>query len=105
MSEDVGRKAFKFDVIMEIFNELPDNTIARQILEALERLDADYQQITIECDKNNLTYSVNSEYICVVVNGQSYRRATSVDELMGLASGSLKSAIQKKRMEKLNDKN
>tara|TARA_R100001510_G_C7639690_1_gene197405 strand:- start:565 stop:771 length:207 start_codon:yes stop_codon:yes gene_type:complete len=63
----------------------------------------DTKKTTIECNKNNLTYSVNSDYICVVVNGQAYRRDTSVNELLGISLESLKSAIQRKRMEELND--
>lgn len=105
MNEEIKRKAYKFDLIMEIFDELPDNKVARQISEILTRLDKDYVSKTVECKRNDLSYSVNSNYICVVVMGQAYRRETSVDELMGIALGSQKSAIQRKRMEKLNDKN
>ena len=99
MNEEIKRKAYKFDLIMEIFDELPDNKVARQISEILTRLDKDYIPKTVECSRHELTMSINSEYICVVINGHAYRRPTTVDELMGIAMGSQKSAIEKKRNE------
>jgi|TARA_R110000765_G_scaffold399110_2_gene493619 hypothetical protein len=99
MNEEIKRKAHKFDLMMEIFEEIPDNSMARQIIGVLNRLDKDYSPTTVECKSHQLNISINSEYICVVIDGHSYRRPTTVNELMGISLGSQKGAIEKKRNE------